>query len=111
SIASIPLRPVQSVEEGLPSVLSQAERTSSSQIMKKLGSVLILQAPADEAWLGLTIPAFGMWLNRALGWVLSRIWKTVLVGLGIGIVLAVAFALFDKGLHRLGPDYVLRASR
>src|SRR5262249_46474437 len=109
-IACIPFAQVQKVDEGLPSVLSQAEQTSSSRIMKGLGSILILQAPADEAWLGLTIPAFAMWFNKSIGWILSRIWKTVAVGFGIGIVLAVAFVIFDKRVKSLGPDYVLRQS-
>jgi hypothetical protein len=78
-IFSLPLSPVMMLDEKLPSFLTGAEKVSSSRIMARLGSVLILQPPADEAWLGLTIPALGMWINRGIGWILSRAWKSIAI--------------------------------
>jgi hypothetical protein len=97
---------VAELEERLPSILTEAEQTSSSRILKRLGSVLILQAPADEAWLGLTIPALGMWMNRGLGWILARAWKIIFISFGIGLGTFVFLGSLIGLWQRFWPNYM-----
>ncbi|MCU1263501.1 MAG: hypothetical protein JWO80_6386, partial [Bryobacterales bacterium] len=110
SLACMPITQIERLENTLPSVLSEAEQISSSRIMKRLGSVLILQAPADEAWLGLTIPALGMWVNRGVGWILSRAWKIIFISFGVGVLIVGAFAAFGIFLRHFNPDFRLSGS-
>lgn len=103
-LASTPVAPVAILDEKLPAVLTEAEQVSSSQTMERLGSVLLLQAPADEAWFGLTIPALAMWINRGIGWLLSRVWKPVIICGVVGLLTMTALIELTLHLAHSNPD-------
>jgi hypothetical protein len=107
ALFSAPVRPFMTIDEKLPSFLSKAERHSSSSIMSKLNSVLIVQPPADEAWLGLAIPALAMWFNRGLGWLLSRVWKAVFIGFALGLLIFGLLFLSFFGMQKFGGDALI----
>jgi hypothetical protein len=96
---------LQKIENGMPSALSDAEQTASSTTLMRLGSVLILRAPTDEASLTLSIAVLGMFLNRVVGSIISKPWKFFWSVVGTGVCFISLILLFARFIHWTGDRY------
>jgi len=56
----------------IPTALELAEKETSPDLLAALGSFLILQSVADEAWLTLSQAAFGLWINGFARWLIAK---------------------------------------
>jgi hypothetical protein len=96
---------LEKIENGMPSALSDAEQTASSTTLMRLGSVLILRAPTDEASLTLSVAVLGMFLNRVVGSIISKPWKLFWSVVGTGVCFISLVLLFSRFIHWTGDRY------
>lgn len=73
--------------------LAENDSEKFTQRLRALSSVLILQPPADEAWLSLVLPGLFMWLNRSARQMLKRVGAAVLSKLAAPLFISVLAVL------------------